>query len=189
MKNSEITNTLVEVFNPDEVNLIEEGSWQVETDNFRLLVLLSEDSSWLRLLLPIMPFQEAQAFLEQFLQANFDETQEVRYAISQGIIWGVFQHNKESLTEEDFQNAIARLVSLHAVGTNNVFNRLVESRIRQIITAAKLQKQSLETTMQTLDRFYAEGMMGEVSQTSEQREAVLGIWKKQLERLWKEVEI
>ena len=72
---------------------------------------------------------------------------------------------------------------------SNVFNRLVESRIRQIITAAKLQKQSLETTMQTLDRFYAEGMMGEVSQTSEQREAVLGIWKKQLERLWKEVEI
>ncbi|MCX7596936.1 MAG: hypothetical protein N2235_24970 [Fischerella sp.] len=187
MTPSEIAGTLAELFGVDAVNAIAAGSWQVETPTFRLLVLLSDDETWLRVLIPIVPAQQAQPFLEQFLEANFDDTQQVRYAMQQGVIWGVFQHNCSSLVVEDFRDAIAQLISLHEVGLDDVFNRLVESRIRQIIQAAKLQGQSLESTMQNLERFYAEGLMGDENQTPQAREETLAAWRRQLERLWSEI--
>jgi hypothetical protein len=189
MTPEEIAATLREIFEPTDVQAIAPTSWQVETANFRLLVLLSEDHTWLRILLPIAPIQEAKAFLAQFLEANFDDTQEVRYALHEGVVWGVFQHNSITLVNADFKSAIARLLSLYKAGLNNVFNRLIESRIRQIIQAAKQQGQSLSATMQTLERFYAEGLMGEIDQTSAAREEVLAVWQRQLERLWNEVDL
>ncbi|MBH8573440.1 hypothetical protein I8752_10520 [Nostocaceae cyanobacterium CENA369] len=189
MTPEEIAATLTELFGAASVQAMAPGSWQVDTSSFRLLVLLSDDNSWLRILLPIVPIQQAQEFLAQFLEANFDETQEVRYAFYENVIWGVFQHNNSTLENADFVSAIARLVSLHEAGLDNVFNRLIESRIRQIIQAAKQQGQSLEATMQSLERYYAEGLMGEIDQTSDAREEVLAAWQRQLERLWNEVNI
>ncbi|MCC5660718.1 hypothetical protein LC608_27830 [Nostoc sp. XA010] len=193
MTPEEIAGTLTGLFGTSDVPALAQpvveiapGSWQVDTSAFRLLVLLSEDNTWLRVLLPIVPIQEAQPFLEQFLEANFDDTQEVRYALYEGVIYGVFQHNSSTLVGADLSNAINRLVSLHEAGLDNVFNRLIESRIRQIIHAAKQQGQSLQATMQTLERFYAEGLMGEINQSSEAREEVLVAWRRQLERLWNE---
>ncbi|OUL18082.1 hypothetical protein BV378_37125 [Nostoc sp. RF31YmG] len=188
MTPEEIAGTLTELFGTGSVGAIAPGSWQVETSSFRLLVLLAEDHTWLRVLLPIVPIEAAQPFLEQFLEANFDETQEVRYALYQGVIWGVFQHNSGTLVSADLSNAIARLISLHETGLNDVFNRLIENRIRQIIQAAKRQGQSLQFTMQNLERFYTEGLLGEIEQTPEAREQVLALWRHQLERLWNEIE-
>ncbi len=68
-----------------------------------------------------------------------------------------------------------------------MFNQLVESRIRQIIEAAKQQGQSLEATLQNLDRFYEEGILGDLEQGADSREQVLAAWRRQLERLWPEV--
>ncbi|MDF0554332.1 leucine zipper domain-containing protein [Kamptonema sp. UHCC 0994] len=79
-------------------------------------------------------------------------------------------------------------MSLHQRGISDLFNELIETRIRQIIQVAKLQGQSIQTTLQTLDRFYAEGLMGEMQQGSEPREQTLAAWRRQLERLWPEVE-
>jgi len=185
----EIGGTLAKLFSTAEVKAIAPGSWQIDTSTFRLLVLLSEDNTWLRVLLPIVPIQEAQPFLAQFLEANFDDTQEVRYALFDGVIWAVYQHNSETLVSGDFASAIARLISLYEAGLDNVFNRLIESRIRQIIQTAKQQGQSLSATMQNLERFYAEGLLGEINQTSESREQVLTAWQRQLERLWDEIDI
>jgi hypothetical protein len=194
MTSEEIANTLKELFGRSFVSALAQpvvdiapGSWEVNTSAFQLLVLLSEDGTWLRVLLPIAPLQEAESFLTEFLSANFDETQEVRYALHDGKIWAVFHHNSGTLVRADFESAIARLVSLHQAGLDNVFNRLVESRIRQVIQAAKLQGQSLQATMQSLERFYAEGMMGEINQTPEAREQFITAWRHQLERLWNEI--
>ncbi|AFY45936.1 protein of unknown function (DUF1821) [Nostoc sp. PCC 7524] len=189
MTPEEIAATLTDLFGTANVEKIAPGSWQIDTPTFRLLILLSEDHSWLRVLLPIVPATEAQPFLAQFLEANFDDTQEVRYALYDGVIWGVYQHHSGSLVSADLSNAIARLVSLHDAGLNDVFNRLLESRVRQIIQAAKQQGQSLQATMQNLERFYAEGLLGEINQTPQAREEVLAAWQRQLERLWHEVNI
>ncbi|BAZ85637.1 hypothetical protein [Dolichospermum compactum] len=187
MTPEDIAGTLIELFSAEVVKPIAPGSWQVETTEFRLLALLSEDNTWLRILLPIMPLQEAAAFITQFLEANFDDTQETRYAVYDDVVWGVFQHNSGTLTNGDFANAIARLISLYRAGVNDVFNNLVETRIREIIKAAKQQGQSLEATMQNLDRFYAEGLLGDIDQNAQGREQVLAAWQRQLERLWMEM--
>ncbi|MDZ8050358.1 MAG: hypothetical protein RMX68_009565 [Aulosira sp. ZfuVER01] len=188
MTPEEIAGTLTELFGTADVDAIAPGSWQVENSSFRLLVLLDDDRTWLRVLLPIVPIAAAQAFLEQFLEANFDRTQEVRYALYEGLVWGVFQHKISTLVSADLANAIARLISLHETGLSDVFNRLIENRIRQIIQAAKRQGQSLQSTMQNLERFYTEGLLGEIEQTQEAREQVLAVWRYQLERLWNEIE-
>ncbi|HEY9820035.1 MAG TPA: hypothetical protein V6D35_04550 [Candidatus Sericytochromatia bacterium] len=186
MKPEEIANKLTELFGAAAVQMTEPSAWQVETPQLRLLVLLSEDQSWLRVLIPIAPAQDAQPFVEQLLEANFDDTQETRYALNQNVLWGVFQHNRETLDPEDFSAAIARLVSLRQRGLSNSFDQLVDDRVRQIIQAAKQQGQSLEATLQTLDRFYREGLMGDLEQNAQSREQVLAAWRRRLENLWYE---
>ena len=186
MKPEEIANKLTELFGAAAVQMTEPSAWQVETPQLRLLVLLSEDQSWLRVLIPIAPAQDAQPFVEQLLEANFDDTQETRYALNQNVLWGVFQHNRETLDPEDFAAAIARLVSLRQRGLSDSFDQLVDERVRQIIQAAKQQGQSLEATLQTLDRFYREGLMGNLEQNAQSREQVLAAWRRRLENLWYE---
>jgi hypothetical protein len=188
MTPQDITTTLTQMFGA-AVQKTSSESWQVNQENFRLLVLLSEDQSWLRSLISIAPADEARPYLEQLLEANFDETQEIRYALYEEVLWGVFQHSCAGLTAADFEAAIARLVYLQQKGLSQSFSQLAESQIRQIIRAAKLQGQSLTTTLQTLERFYQEGLMGEMDQNAQQRQGVLDAWRYQLERLWDEVEV
>ena len=164
-----------------------EDTWQVNSDRLQLLVILSAEGSWLRILAPIAKATEAQSLFAQLLEANFDLTQQVRYALGQDVLWGVFHHSLKSLTPEDFKSAIEAIVSLVDKGLSESFQLLIEERIRKIVKAAKAQGQSLETTYQTLDRFYQEGMLGGVDQDPEQRDRFLKAWKYQLERLWDEV--
>ncbi|NJK72998.1 MAG: hypothetical protein HC849_28985 [Oscillatoriales cyanobacterium RU_3_3] len=187
MTPEEITNSLQNLFG-ESVETQDSTSWQVETDRFRLLVLLSEDRSWLRILLPIASAAEAQPFFDKMLEANFDTTLETRYALHQNILWGVFQHSSATLAAADFAAVITRLLDLHQRGLSEFWDNLIENRIRQIIKAAKIQGQSVESTLQTLERFYAEGMMGEMELGRESREQTLAAWRFQLERLWPEVE-
>lgn len=183
----DITQILTDLFGA-AVEVAEPESWQVDINQARLLVLLSDDQSWLRLLASVTSAEAAEPFLGQLLEANFDETQEARYALYADVLWVVFQHSFHSLTREDFEGAIARLLQLQQQGLSPSFNQLADSQIRQIISAAKQQGQSLAMTLQTIDRFYQEGVMGSLEQNSAQREAVLAAWRSQLERLWPEVD-
>lgn len=187
MISEDITPILKELFG-ETVQVAGQESWQVDLNQSRLLVLLSEDRSWLRGMIAIAPAQDAQPFAMQLLEANFDDTQEARYAVYEQVLWVVFQHNLATLTADDFRNAIARLLQLQQQGLAKPFNQLAEAQIRQIVMASKLQGQSLEATMQTLERFYREGVMGGVDQGAEQRDKTLEAWRSQLERLWNEVE-
>lgn len=187
MTPEDINSRLIEKFG-EVVTQVEPTVWQVETSDFRLIVILSVDQSWLRILIPIAPVQTAKNILEKLLEANFDQTQQTRYAIYQDVVWGVFQHYRESLTLADFSDAINILMSLYEKGLSEFFKDVIETQIIQVIKAAKLQGQSMEATLQTLERFYAEGLMGELEGTSEDREKTLAAWRQQLERLWSEVE-
>ncbi|MEM7797255.1 MAG: hypothetical protein AAF579_22725 [Cyanobacteria bacterium P01_C01_bin.118] len=160
------------------------NTWQVETPELRLLVLLSPDNTWLRLLVPIAPLTEAQPFWAEILAANFEHT--VQYAAHENLLWGSFQHNLARLETDQFSAALDQLIDIKQAGLAPFFNTLIESRVRQLIQAAKLQGQSMEATMQTISRFYAEGMMGDM-QDSQYGERALIAWQKQLERLWPEV--
>ncbi len=185
MTSEEIAATLQQMFGSAAVSAAP-GSWQVELADLRLLILLSEDESWLRLLLPIAPAQDAAPFLAQLLEANFDATQETRYAISQNALWGVFQHNRASLQSEDLVSAVQQLLLMKKEGLDWCFNQLVEERVRQIVNQAKQQGQTLEMTLQTLERFYQEGLMGDMALGREAQEETLAAWRYQLQRFWHE---
>ncbi|MFW6264341.1 MAG: hypothetical protein ACOC3E_02340 [Cyanobacteriota bacterium] len=188
MTPEQITSVLTSLFDAASVEHPSPDAWQIETPQLRLLVILSTDLSWLRSLIPIAPIQQVQPYIEQLLQSNFDLTQETRYAFSQGVLWGVFQHNLETLTPEDFKNAINRLIYLKENGLNDCFEQLVNQQVSQIIRIAKLQGQTFSDTMQSLDRLYAEGLLGGLEQTPEERERFLNAWHKRLESLWSEVQ-
>jgi hypothetical protein len=183
----ELPNSLAILFG-DAVQTLAPGSYQVEAEGFRMLVLLSEDQLWLRVLMPIAPASEAIAFLEELMEANFDATGATRYGINQGLLWGIFQHSLAGLSAEDLTLAIHQLMELHQLGVDQVFGQFAEKRVREIIQAAKAQGQSLEVTLQMLDRFYEEGVMGDIADTAEARERTMAAWRYQLERLWDEVE-
>ncbi|MEY2857232.1 MAG: hypothetical protein RLZZ74_1544 [Cyanobacteriota bacterium] len=187
MKIAEISPILERLFNNEDITHDAPEAWQIRNSQIHLLVILSEDHSWLRLLSPIASAEEAQSLLPQLLEDNFDRTQEVRYALNQNVLWGVFHHRLDSLTTDDLENAIASLVSLVEKGLSSSFNQVIEQQIIQIVQAAKAQGQSLESTYQTIDRFYQEGVMGGVNQDPAQREQFLAAWKAQLQRLWSQV--
>lgn len=189
MQITEIAQTLEKLFNPQDIRHDIEEAWQVKNSQIHLLIILSQDHSWLRLLTPIVSAQEAQSLLPQLLEDNFDQTQDVRYAINQDVVWGVFHHRLSSLTVEDLESAIASLQGLVQKGLSQPFNQLIEKQIIQIVKAAKAQGQTLESTYQTIDRFYQEGVMGGIDQDPVQREQFLAAWKSQLQRLWFEVEV
>ena len=183
-----LVETLTDLFDAGLSGNASDG-WVIQDGDSQLLVLLSEDQSWLRVLISIATEREASQYFQQILKANFDDTQETRYAIANEVLWGVYQHDLESLTEVGIKRAIARLIYLKQQGLKDCFQATVEDQVRQIIWASKKQGQSLEATIQTLERFYAEGMLGGLEQPKDEKEAFLKAWRYQLQRLWNEVEV
>lgn len=166
------------------LKIVDAQSYQVDTPDYRLLIILSAQQSWVRMLVPIAPAAEAMTFVEEFLSANFDATLETRYAMNQGVLWGVWQHSVAGLTTEDFNTAIDRLIDLKRVGIDRAFQDFSTKQVKAIVSIAKQRGDTLEQTMQTLDRFYAEGVMGDLGATEDIRTEMMSAWQYQLERMW-----
>jgi hypothetical protein len=185
MKHQEIQPFLTNRFGTT-LTIIDANSYQVETPEYRLMIILSGEQSWIRILIPIAPAAEAMTFVEEFLSANFDATLETRYALYENILWGVWQHSIAGLTPADFNMAIDRSIELKQVGIDRAFQDFASKQVREIARIAKQRGDTLEQTIQTLDRFYAEGVMGDLGATEEIRKEMMTAWRYQLERLWHE---
>jgi hypothetical protein len=168
------------------LKIADRDSYQVDTPDYRLLIILSAQQTWLRMLVPIAPAAEAMTFVEEFLAANFDATLETRYAIDRGVLWGVWQHSVAGLASEDFNTAIDRSIDLKRVGIDRAFQAFSTKQVKAIVSIAKQRGDTLAQTMQTLDRFYAEGVMGDLGATPDIRQEMMSAWQYQLERLWNE---
>lgn len=166
------------------LTIADPDSYQVDTPDYRLLVILSAQQSWVRILVPIAPAADAMTFMEEFLSANFDDTLETRYAINQGALWGVWQHSMAGLVRADFSAAIDRLIDLKRVGIDRAFQDFATKQVQAIVTIAKQRGDTLAQTMQTLDRFYSEGILGDLGTSEDIRKEMMTAWQQQLERLW-----
>lgn len=183
----DITATLDSRFGEGACQHVPPDAWQVESGDMRLLAI--SPGSWIKLMTPIMPIVEAQPFIQQMMEANFDQTQEARYAFHQDVVWAVFQYDLTALERPQFDNAVERLLALNQDGAGVFFSRMVEGQVSQIIVASKRQGKSLDDTLKTLDRFYAEGMMGDMDGTGGYQQEALEAWRRQLEKLWPVVEV
>ncbi|NEO88491.1 MAG: hypothetical protein F6J87_30320 [Spirulina sp. SIO3F2] len=180
----EIHPLLVEQFPEATVTMPSPSTWQVEWSEARLLAIASDDLVWLRLLLPLAPQNEAQPYLEALLEANFEVTHSVYYALHQSVLWAVSSHRLAALTPESLISAIQQTQNLQQTWLRDVFLQATEKQIRQIIRAAKQQGQSLEATLQNIGRFYEEGILGGLEQTAQERETVMAAWQMRLAQLW-----
>ena len=186
MTPDEITQALTDRFGEEACQRVSDDAWRVETEGMRLLAVCP--GRWIKLMIPVVPIVEAQPLITQMMEANFDKTQETRYAFHQNVVWGIFQCDMAALTLHQLESAIDRLLALKASGVSDLFSSKVEAQVTQIIVASKKQGQSLEGTLKTLDRFYSEGMMGDMGDASYQSNA-LASWRRQLERLWPTINV
>jgi hypothetical protein len=190
MISDEITAVLTQRFGEKACQQVTDDAWQVDTETMRLLAIRMDAS--IKLMIPIMPIVEAEAFMVQMMEANFDSTQMARYAFHQEVVWGVFQYEMAALNLPQFQSAVDQLLALKASGISDLFSQRVEAQLSQIIVAAKQQGQSLEATLKMLDRFYSEGMMGDMGSRTDPEgysNRALEAWQRQLERLWPTIKI
>lgn len=161
------------------------GQWQIEAEQWRLLVLTSVERDWLRAMIPIMPEAEALPLAAQLLDASFDRTREARFALQNGVLWAVFQHRLSTLNAEDLQSALSQLLQLHTYGT---FEELAEAKLKAIVLGLQGQQKSLEEAYQMLERLYDEGVLGDLGSSREEREKVLQVWRQKLARLWQQTD-
>lgn len=184
MTPEQVDSCLQTLFQNGQVTHPSEDTWQVEIEQVRVLVILSPDLQWLRLLVPVVPQPEAEPFLGELLELNFDHTQHLSYALYQNVLWITFRHAMVTLIERDFKLAIARALELHQEGLNHCFELFTSRKTEEIAIAAKRQGQTLESTLQNLTRLYQEGVMGGLGQTEEERDRFLAAWKGKLEQVW-----
>lgn len=89
------------------------NNWQFTLEERMMIVVTDANAGRMRIITPIaeagaLP-QEA---LERLMQANFDTALDARYAIGQGLVWGVFLHPLDSLTTRDFASGVLQTKSL-----------------------------------------------------------------------------
>lgn len=164
-----------------------ENFWRHTWDSGELILMLSEDQSWVRMMIPIASMTQAQPFFQELLELNFEETTLVRYAIAHGMLWGVFNHPMETLQVKDIELAFNCLLTLQQQGVTRCFDVHADRQVRLIIQASKRQGLSLKATLQNLERFYREGIIGDLSDSGATIQLTLTRWRDRLERLWADV--
>ena len=86
------------------------GRWQFTIDQVTFVCLTDTNHNRMRIISPIL---EASKLTEELkdnaLLANFHTALDVKYAISDNILWSVFIHPLKELTEEQVANAIEQV--------------------------------------------------------------------------------
>jgi hypothetical protein len=89
------------------------GAIQTRVDGIIIYLLSDPNNDRMRLVAAIASAASLRRRdLGVLLQANFDRTLDTRYAISEGVVYSVFQHRISSLTPEQIRSALAQVVSL-----------------------------------------------------------------------------
>ncbi|MEM1059156.1 MAG: hypothetical protein AAGK14_07895 [Verrucomicrobiota bacterium] len=78
-----------------------------------LTCISDQRANRMRILAPIMPASELEpGQLEAMLQANFHTALDARYAMSNGLVYALFLHPLDSLTEDDVKLAAFQVANL-----------------------------------------------------------------------------
>lgn len=89
------------------------NNWQFTVDERMLIAVTDANAGRMRLITPIAESSALpEAGLERLMQANFDTALDARYAIGQGVVWGVFLHPLDTLTTRDFASGVLQTKSL-----------------------------------------------------------------------------
>ena len=86
------------------------GQWQFAVKDRLFSCITDENHNRMRIISPVAEIQNlSEGELENALVANFHSALDVKYAISDGVLWTVFIHPLKELSEEQIEDAISQV--------------------------------------------------------------------------------
>jgi len=87
-----------------------EGHWQISLEHARIICLTDERHNRMRFIAPIRETEEMdRAEFARCLEANFHTALDIKYAISDGVLWSAFIHPLAELNEQQAQDALQQV--------------------------------------------------------------------------------
>ena len=88
------------------------GYWSFVIENVGLQVITDEKADRMRIISPILKASSLEKEqLYRLMQANFDTTLDVRYAIANGFLWSTYVHPLSSLSDDAFLTALGQTIN------------------------------------------------------------------------------
>ena len=96
------------------------GHWKFIINELMFICLTDQLHNRMRIISPIVKMVEVtDEQLSKCMEANFHSTLDVRYAISDGVLWAAFIHPLQELTDEQVNSAIRQVYSsVRSFGTS-----------------------------------------------------------------------
>ena len=89
------------------------GYWQFEYEGRKLYTVSDENHNRMRIMASIVESEGlSEDTLFKMLNANFDRALDAKYAISNGVAWGLFTHPLKELTAPQFVDAVEQVWKL-----------------------------------------------------------------------------
>jgi hypothetical protein len=86
------------------------GQWQFAIKDRLFICVTDENHNRMRIISPVTEIQNLpEGELENALVANFHSALDVKYAISEGVLWTVFIHPLKELSEAQIEDAILQV--------------------------------------------------------------------------------
>lgn len=86
------------------------GHWEFEIEGKEIICLSDEVNNRMRIICPIIQSSKVNSQdLMECMEANFHTALDVRYAISNGLLWSAFIHPLRELTVEQVKNAVSQV--------------------------------------------------------------------------------
>lgn len=90
----------------------ENGRWQFKIKDTSLICMTDQLHNRMRIICPIMDANElSHSLLRKSMEANFHSALDVRYCISDNILWAAFIHPLKELTSAQVDDAILQVYS------------------------------------------------------------------------------
>lgn len=88
------------------------GNWQFVIDSTLFICITDELHNRMRIISPIIEITEVSGDqLKRCMEANFHSALDIRYAVSDGVLWSAFIHPLAELTKNQVISAISQVYS------------------------------------------------------------------------------
>ncbi|MFP4844555.1 hypothetical protein [Winogradskyella sp. PE311] len=86
------------------------GAWQFQVNDIRLISLTDMNHNRMRIISPIAEISSVNDnLLKAAMVANFHTALDVKYAITDGILWSVYSHPLKALSEDQVRDALSQV--------------------------------------------------------------------------------
>ena len=109
---AQMTNEKLEEILTQEVDSIDgfTGRWQMKLKDLPMIVLTDATNDRMRIIAPIIEVSRLnEDLLLDCLTANFHSALDVKYAISDNVLWSVYVHPLSPLSEEEVRSAVQQV--------------------------------------------------------------------------------